>query len=200
MLVSAYNATAGDVPDASLPELIDAQARRTPHADAVTAGGQTLSYARLTARADRLADLLRARGAGPERFVGVVLANTSPDLVVALLAVWKAGAAYVPVDPQYPAERIRSTLSDSAPALVVTSSDLAVALPLDGVDHLLVDTVDLDGPPTGRSGPFDLDRAANVIYTSGSTGVPKGVVVQHRSLAAYVIRAGGAYAGIDGVS
>ncbi|MDU0294852.1 amino acid adenylation domain-containing protein, partial [Saccharothrix longispora] len=200
MLVSAYNATAGDVPDASLPELIDAQARRTPHADAVTAGGQTLSYARLTARADRLADLLRARGAGPERFVGVVLANTSPDLVVALLAVWKAGAAYVPVDPQYPAERIRSTLSDSAPALVVTSSDLAVALPLDGVDHLLVDTVDLDGPPTGRSGPVDLDRAAYVIYTSGSTGVPKGVVVQHRSLAAYVIRAGGAYAGIDGVS
>ncbi|MFE7122418.1 amino acid adenylation domain-containing protein, partial [Streptomyces sp. NPDC057654] len=141
------------------------------------------------------------------RFVAIVLPR-SADNVVAMLAVLKAGGAYVPVDPEYPDERIAFTLTDAAPAIVVTNGELATRLP----DACAADKLLLDNPETVEalaSGPTDVERLAPLsvrhpaymIYTSGSTGVPKGVVVEHRSLGAYAVRAREAYAGaVAGVS
>ncbi|MGI5392237.1 amino acid adenylation domain-containing protein [Streptomyces sp. CA-251251] len=159
------------------------QVALSPGAVAVSCDGVSLSYGELDARANRLARLLVERGAGAERLVAVAL-ERSADLVVALLAVVKAGAGYVPVDPSYPAERIAYVLDDAAPALLVTTRE---ALPEQVGD---VPTILLDDPVTvadlaGRSADALADvvvRAedpAYVIYTSGSTGRPKGVVVSH---------------------
>ncbi|ANB09091.1 hypothetical protein SAM40697_5134 [Streptomyces ambofaciens] len=155
----------------------------SPEAVAVSCDGVALSYGELDGRANRLARLLVERGAGAERLVAVAL-ERSVDLVVALLAVVKAGAGYVPVDPSYPAERIAYVLKDAAPALLVTTRQ---ALPEQVGD---LDTVVLDDPETvtdlaARSAGVLADvvvraeHPAYVIYTSGSTGRPKGVVVSH---------------------
>ena len=109
-----------------VPEMLEAQADRTPDAQAVAWAGGTLTYAELNARANRLARLLIERGAGPESLVAVLLPR-SADLVVALLAVLKAGAAYLPVNPDYPAQRIGLMLDDAQPALVLTSGTVDVA-------------------------------------------------------------------------
>ncbi|MFD3471226.1 amino acid adenylation domain-containing protein [Streptomyces sp. NPDC058682] len=175
-------------PAGLLPDLFEAQVARTPNAPALVEGESTLTYAELNARANALAHDLIAAGAGPERLVGVVLPR-SADLVVALLAVAKSGAAYVPIDPEYPAERIGFMLSDAAPELVLADSRTAAAVPA-GVRVLLV-TAERGAATTD---PRDSDRraaltAANpayVIYTSGSTGRPKGVVVAHSSVAVYL--------------
>ncbi|MDT0470288.1 AMP-binding protein, partial [Streptomyces gibsoniae] len=137
-------------------------------------------------RADRLAHELVARGAGPGELVAVALPR-STDLVVATLAVVKAGAAYLPLDPGYPADRIAYMLDDAAPALVLTTTGVAAAL--DAVTthpHLLLDTAAplLAGRPTGpvsTAAPHPADTAYT-IYTSGSTGRPKGVVVPQGAL------------------
>ncbi|MBC2875430.1 MULTISPECIES: non-ribosomal peptide synthetase [Streptomyces] len=183
------NATAHPFPDAALGELFERQAARTPDATALIAGAEELTYAALDARADRLARLLTARGAGPETLVALALHRTA-DLVAAVLAVLKSGAAYLPLDPDYPAERIAAVRRDARPALLVTTSD--VALPGDGPGTPLV----LDDPavraelaalpdrdPAGPRPRVDPLGAAYVIYTSGSTGAPKGVVGVHRGLA-----------------
>ncbi|QKV94271.1 amino acid adenylation domain-containing protein [Streptomyces sp. NA02950] len=175
-------------PRALLPELFQTQAARTPDAPALTEGALTYRYAELNVRANRLAHELIARGAGPERLVGVVLPR-SADLVVALLAVVKSGAAYVPVDPDYPAERIAFMLADADPALVLTAPSAAGAVP-DGLPVLDITraagTVERDPTDTDRRAPLAADHPAYVIYTSGSTGRPKGVVVAHRSVAVYL--------------
>ncbi|MFJ2444035.1 amino acid adenylation domain-containing protein [Streptomyces sp. NPDC087658] len=176
--------TAIDVPVRSLPALFEEQARRSPDAPAVVCG-DTLSYGELNARANRLARHLAECGAGPERLVAVKLPR-SVDLVVALLAVLKSGAAYVPVDPEYPAERIAVILEDARPALVINEEWLAQA------DVSAFDEGDLE--------PVDLSWPAYVIFTSGSTGRPKGVVIEHRSVGAYVGRAREVYPHTAGVS
>ncbi|OAR23477.1 hypothetical protein A8W25_29100 [Streptomyces sp. ERV7] len=183
------NDTAHEVPRTTLAGLFEAQAARTPHAVAAVAAGTELTFADLNARANRLARALADRGAGPERLVGLALPRT-PELLVAVLAILKSGAAYVPVDPDYPAARIAHLVADSAPVLVVTTTGLATALP-DGTPTLL-----LDAPATlaslaahsgddlrddERGAPLDPLNLAYVIYTSGSTGVPKGVAVQHQN-------------------
>ncbi|MEU8786631.1 amino acid adenylation domain-containing protein [Streptomyces sp. NPDC048637] len=162
----------------ALPALFEEQVRRRPAAPALTFGDTTLSYGELNARANRLARLLVARGAGPERLVALVLGR-SADLVVAVLAVLKSGAGYLPLDPSHPEERVRQVLADAAPVLVVTGEPLAVPVPqivLDGSDPAArypADDLGLDVDP---------DTVAYAIYTSGSTGAPKGVVVSHRNV------------------
>ncbi|MGN9762080.1 amino acid adenylation domain-containing protein, partial [Streptomyces sp. SD31] len=184
-ILTQWNDTAHEVSDATLPRLLAAQAARTPDHEAVAYEGSSLTYAELDGRADELARSLVARGAGPERFVAVAVPR-STELVVALLAVLKSGAAYVPVDPGYPADRIAHILHDAGAMLVLTTSDTEERLPDDGTPRLV-----LDGPapapapePAGAAPAPALDprHPAYVIYTSGSTGRPKGVVISHRSI------------------
>ncbi|RII13774.1 Dimodular nonribosomal peptide synthase [Streptomyces sp. YIM 130001] len=165
----------------TLPDLFERQAARDSSAPAVTCGSTTLSYGDLNARANRLARALVRRGAGPERTVAVVLPR-SPELVVALLAVSKTGAAYLPVDPDWPAERRRTVLDDARPVYVLDSAESGD--PSDAGDF---GDFGGSGDPTAdlhdseRTAPLTAGHAAYVIYTSGSTGRPKGVVVPHRS-------------------
>ncbi|MGW5767327.1 amino acid adenylation domain-containing protein, partial [Streptomyces tendae] len=199
-----WNDTAHDVPDATVLGLFRAQADRTPQAPAVTSAGRTLTYAELDARSSRLAHLLAEHGAAPERFVAIALPRDC-DTVVALLAVLKTGAAYLPVDPDYPAERIAFMLADTEPALLLTTRELAPGIPDSGAPRLLLDdpahTGDLAArPATAPTVPIPPGLPAYVIYTSGSTGRPKGVVIEHRSLGAYLQWARDAYPAMTGTS
>ncbi|WP_367126086.1 amino acid adenylation domain-containing protein [Streptomyces phytohabitans] len=186
---SAYGERDADPEPATLPALFGTWARRTPAAPAVTHGATTLTYAELDARADRLARALRDRGAGPERLVGLVL-ERSVDLVVAVLAVLRSGAGYLPLDPAHPEERLRRVVAEADPVLVVTDRPLPVPQP-----QLPVGTEPYATDPTHATDPTapaaDPDRplpephpdsTAYVIHTSGSTGRPKGVVVTHRNV------------------
>ncbi|ROO87214.1 non-ribosomal peptide synthase protein (TIGR01720 family)/amino acid adenylation domain-containing protein [Actinocorallia herbida] len=179
----ALAGTALAVPDTTLATAFETVADRAPDAVAIEDGDRTLTYAELDGRANALAARLAALGAGPERLVAVLLPR-SADLVVAALAALKTGAAYLPIDPGYPAERIAFTLSDAEPVAVVALDDLA--LPAGAPPRLA---------PDGRSTPERparadrADAAAYVIYTSGSTGAPKGAVVPHRAVAALLAAA-----------
>ncbi|MFI2608324.1 non-ribosomal peptide synthase/polyketide synthase [Kitasatospora sp. NPDC018619] len=164
-----WNATALPVEAVGHPELLRRRAALTPHALALVAGEERLDHAALEARADRLARQLIARGAGPERLVALRLPRTA-DLVVAVLAVWKAGAGYLPLDPALPEERVRYLLEDARPALLLDEETLR-ALPAP------------DPGDTAPLAPPDPATTAYVLYTSGSTGRPKGVAVPHRALA-----------------
>ncbi|MFD4874524.1 amino acid adenylation domain-containing protein [Streptomyces sp. NPDC058420] len=173
------------VSGAALPELFEAQVARAPGATALTHGGQALSYGELNARANRLARLLRSRGAGPDTRVAVVL-ERSAGLVVAILATLKVGAAYIPVDPGYPPERITSLLKDSVPLLAVTDTASAGAVS-GGVPVVVSDDPGTAEWLAGLSGAnltpgVDARQPAYVIFTSGSTGRPKGVAVTHGSV------------------
>ncbi|XVQ87758.1 amino acid adenylation domain-containing protein [Microbispora siamensis] len=161
-----------------VPELVASAVRA--HRDSCAVGD--LTYGELDARAGELAALLQARGVGPGDVVGVLLGMT-PDAIAALLAVWRAGAAYLPLDPAHPGERLAFMLDDSGAALVLTSSDLAGPLP-PGVPVAYTSQAVAGSAPAPV--PLTGDAAAYVIYTSGSTGTPKGVVVEHRNLAARV--------------
>ncbi|MGW5177090.1 amino acid adenylation domain-containing protein [Streptomyces sp. NPDC004082] len=155
---------------------------RTPHAVAVSGSGRTLTYAQLDARASALARRLRAAGVTRGSLVGVCLDRT-PDLAVALLAVWRAGAAYLPLDPSHPRARREFTVTDSGVEWIVT--DTATRAAVEGLPARVV-TLDADAPHTPADGD-DLrpapDDLAYVIYTSGSTGRPKGVEITHGNLA-----------------
>ncbi|GAA3438553.1 non-ribosomal peptide synthetase [Kutzneria kofuensis] len=176
-LLTGVNATGRVVAPAALPELIEAQAARTPDAIAVLAD-TTLTFAELDRRANRLARRLIAAGAGPEKIVALALPR-SLEIIVAQLAVLKTGAAYLPVDPAYPAERIEFMLADAKPVLVVTMPDSNVpsGFVMDGSEESCSDE------PVTRS--LSPSSPAYVIYTSGSTGRPKGVVVTHAGLASF---------------
>jgi amino acid adenylation domain-containing protein/non-ribosomal peptide synthase protein (TIGR01720 family) len=190
-----WNDTDREVASVVLPELFEAQVARSPNLPAVVFAGGTVSYAELDARANRLARLLIQRGAGPERIVALALPR-SVEIVVAQLAVVKAGAAFLPVDPDHPAERIRFMLADAEPVLVITLDEFVAQLPcLEGIAVLAVDSAEMistleqlpDGVVTDveRAAPLLLQHPAYVIYTSGSTGQPKGVVVSHGGLTSF---------------
>ncbi|MFF4218479.1 amino acid adenylation domain-containing protein [Streptomyces nondiastaticus] len=203
-ILHEWNDTACEEPAGTLPELFEARAAGSPDAVALVHEDEELTYAGLDARADRLAALLAARGAGPEQIVAVALPR-SADMVVAVLAVLKSGAAYLPVDPAHPADRIAYVLADARPALLLTTSDVARELPAgEGIERLLLDgTGDHEpagGDPSGARTPGAVPplpllpaHPAYVIYTSGSTGRPKGVVVSHRSAGAFAVRVASAY-------
>ncbi|WP_270171314.1 non-ribosomal peptide synthetase [Paenibacillus sp. SYP-B4298] len=165
-------------------ERIAEQAKRTPDAIALLCGDESLTYLELERRASQLASYLQRQGAGPGALVGLYC-NRSTEQAVALLAVLKAGAAYVPLDPEYPQERIAYMLSDAKLSLLLTTSVLASALPQTGVRLIMLDKAaeeltsePIDKPYTGVTQA----HPAYVIYTSGSTGTPKGVVISHHAL------------------
>jgi amino acid adenylation domain-containing protein len=167
-----------------LPDLVEAQARRTPTAAAVVHEGESLTYAELDARANRLARALQDAGVGPE-VPAAILLERSIALPVSLLATLKAGGACLPLDPAYPPLRLTRMLQDARPPVLVSSEGLAARLPERAGQVILVDrdrsTIERqasDRPPRGVS-PDDL---AYLIYTSGSTGEPKGVMLTHRGL------------------
>ncbi|MEG5263209.1 non-ribosomal peptide synthetase [Pseudomonas sp. JDS28PS106] len=167
-----------------LPELLDHQARQSPHLTALVWEEGSLDYAGLHARANRLAHYLRDKGVGPDVPVAIA-AQRSPQLLVGLLAILKAGGAYVPLDPDYPRERLAFMLADSGAELLLTQSALLGHLPaVEGVSVIAMDTLNLDGWPSSAPGlHLQGDNLAYVIYTSGSTGQPKGVGNTHAALA-----------------
>jgi amino acid adenylation domain-containing protein len=176
-----WNETAHPFPaEALLHEPFEAQARLQPDAVAVETVLESLSYAELDAAANRLAHALRAQGAAPGVLIGICLPRKA-SLVVALLAVLKAGAAYVPLDPSYPEERLARVADDAAPTLILTEASLAPRFTSRRL--LVLDAVDLTSLPSSpvprTAAPSDV---CYVIYTSGSTGMPKGAVLQHRAV------------------
>ncbi|MEC3975543.1 non-ribosomal peptide synthetase [Amycolatopsis sp. H20-H5] len=161
-VVRSWNSTAHVTPKVTVPELFRAQSAATPGAVAVLFEDDQVSYAELDARVERLAGRLARLGAAPERVVAVELPR-SVDLVVALLAVLRTGAAFLPIDPDYPPERVAHLIEDARPVL-------------------LLDEVNITGESASPLGPVSGSGAAYVMYTSGSTGKPKGVVVSHQAL------------------
>ncbi|MFE2179018.1 amino acid adenylation domain-containing protein [Streptomyces sp. NPDC059455] len=177
-------------PDVTVPDLVQRWVGEKPDAVAVVFGDVSLTYRHLGERTDRLARALAGRGVGPESIVAVVL-PPSADVVVALLGVLKAGAAYLPIDPDYPAERIEFMLRDAAPALVLTTERASARLPRI-CPHVMLDDLDQvpDAPEAPGTHPDAMgtgrpDQLVYVIYTSGSSGVPKGVAITHRDLVAF---------------
>ncbi|WP_344500127.1 amino acid adenylation domain-containing protein, partial [Streptomyces enissocaesilis] len=185
LLARGTGETAGFT-DAPVCRLFEEQARWTPDAPAVGLAGTSLGYAELDARANRIAHHLRASGVGARSVVGVLL-DRGPDLLASLLGVWKAGAAYVPIDPSYPAERIAAMLDSAGAGSAITHS--AYEDRFGGVGLLVVDRdreLVASRPATRPDRAEDGDALAYVIFTSGSTGRPKGVAVTHRGLANHV--------------
>ncbi|WP_171074144.1 non-ribosomal peptide synthetase [Nonomuraea basaltis] len=179
----------------SVARLVERQARRTPEASAVVAGRERLSYRELDERANQLAHLLRTRGIGRDDRVGVCL-DRGPAVVEAVLAVLKAGAAYVPVDPLNPPERVAAAFADAGVGAVLSERGLAGKVPDTGVPVILLDAdraTILRRPTTAPAQSAGPDDAAYVIYTSGSTGAPKGVEVPHLALANYTLHAAELY-------
>ena len=179
-------------PYATITELFEAQAELAPGAIAASYEGQLLSYGDLNGRANRLARLLMDQGIGPESIVALALPR-SLDMIVALLAVLKAGAVYLPLDPGYPLERLAYMLEDTQPSCILTDAGLASALPDSGTAERII----LDAEDTIRriavyssANPADSERSgtltplspAYIIYTSGSTGRPKGVMIPHQNV------------------
>ncbi|MGX1567697.1 condensation domain-containing protein, partial [Streptomyces sp. NPDC055509] len=196
-LLGEFNDTARAVPVGTASELFEAQVARTPDAVAVICGDARVSYGELNARANRLARVLVKRGVGPERLVGLALPR-SVDMVVAVLAVLKAGGAYLPIDTDYPGERVAFMLEDAEPVCVLTTGEVASRLPAwDAGRVLCVDDpavmaaaesmAEVDLTDQDRSGALLLTGLAYVIYTSGSTGRPKGVSVTHTGLASLTV-------------
>jgi amino acid adenylation domain-containing protein len=201
--LDAWSGTDAPYPAArGIHDLFAEQAARTPDAVALVCGGETLSYAELNARANRLAHHLSRMGVHRESRVGICL-ERGPALVAAILAVLKAGGAYVPLDPRYPAERLAFMLADCAVPVLVTQDSLAGRLRVRAGTGVV--RVDADGAaiaaepshdPAGGTGGRGL---AYVMYTSGSTGTPKGVAVEHRSVVRLVRGAAWARFGPDEV-
>ncbi|MFG3577296.1 non-ribosomal peptide synthetase [Micromonospora chersina] len=202
LVLGAWNDTAHEVPAATVVDEVQRQAAATPDATALVCDGVPLTYAELNTAANRLARLLVSRGAGSETRVALALPR-SCELVVAMLAVLKSGAAYVPVDTGYPAGRIAYLLEDAAPALVVATPDTAALVPGDALvldGELGADQPDGDLTDADRRSPLRPEHPAYVLYTSGSTGRPKGVVVEHRAVTAYLAWARHTYPGLAGVA
>ncbi|WP_431931472.1 amino acid adenylation domain-containing protein [Micromonospora sp. RP3T] len=183
-LLAGWNDTAADFPrDETLHGPVEERAATTPDAVAVTIDGTSRTYAELNAEANRIAHRLRAAGVGPETLVGVC-AERSVELVAGLLGVLKAGGAYLPLDPEYPADRLAFMVTDADAPVVLVQSHLRDVLPATSATVLDLDdaTVWADQPvtdPTPVAGP---EHLAYVIYTSGSTGRPKGVPNTHRGI------------------
>ncbi|QHZ48659.1 non-ribosomal peptide synthetase [Bacillus sp. NSP9.1] len=184
-IVEEWNATALEAPtDKTINELFEAQVRRTPDRGAVVYNGRKWTYRELNARANRLARLLMEKGAQPEQRIGIMV-KPSLEMAAGVLAILKAGAAYVPIDPDYPAQRIGYVLQDCGAELLLTQTDVTVPEEFNG-EVLLLDTMmseevvkEDEMNPQSAVKP---DNLAYLIYTSGTTGQPKGVMVEHHSL------------------
>ncbi|NVJ28107.1 amino acid adenylation domain-containing protein, partial [Myxococcus sp. AM011] len=185
-LLTAWNDTSGIPHVASLIHRpVEAQVARKPHAIAVSDGVSSLTYAQLDTRANQLAHLLRQHGVTPGSSVGICL-DKSLDMAVAVLASLKAGASYLPLDPNYPSERLAFMLEDSSAPVVLSHSSLRASLPAESTARLVLVDTEADAlsaqPPHAPQLALSPESPAYVIYTSGSTGRPKGVALPHRAL------------------
>ncbi|MGG4419306.1 non-ribosomal peptide synthetase DhbF [Bacillus subtilis] len=191
-MVTDWQSVSEKIPHACLPEQFEKQAALRPDAIAVVYEDQALNYAELNERANRLARMLISEGVGPEQFVALALPR-SLEMAVGLLAVLKAGAAYLPLDPDYPADRIAFMLKDAQPAFIMTNTKAANHIPpVENVPKIVLDDPELaeklNTYPAGnpknkdRTQPLSPLNTAYVIYTSGSTGVPKGVMIPHQNV------------------
>ncbi|MCZ8521356.1 non-ribosomal peptide synthetase [Paenibacillus caseinilyticus] len=180
LLLERFNDTGADYPrEQTIHGLFEAQAARTPDRVAVVMERERLTYRELNGRANRLARVLRERGAGVDTPVGI-LAERSPEMIVGLLAILKAGAAYVPLDPEYPQERIRYMLEDSGASLVLTTLG---DVKLGQTEIIRIQEAVSSAVPSGNPEPVGTSRSlAYIMYTSGSTGRPKGVMIEHHSV------------------
>ncbi len=196
-LLHTWNDTTAPIPPACLPELFQAQVAATPEAVAVVFGDTRLSYAQLNTAANHLAHTLIDRGIGPEVLVALALPR-STEMIIALLGVLKTGAAYLPLDPDYPPARLVFMLTDAHPALLITTTQTTDCVPDDTTTprlvlddpHTLVvldSYADTDPTNTDRTGRLLPQHPAYVIYTSGSTGTPKGVLVSHAGISSLVV-------------
>ncbi|WP_038885290.1 non-ribosomal peptide synthetase, partial [Serratia marcescens] len=182
-LLHGWNRTERDYPlDQTLAALFEQQVRRTPDATALVSGAESLSYAQLNARANRLAHALIARGVGPDSRVAVC-AERGLHMVTALFGILKAGGAYVPLDPAYPGERLQYILQDADPVLLLADAAGRAALgepatPQLALEAALPDTLSAENPERRAQA----SHLAYVIYTSGSTGKPKGAMNEHRGV------------------
>jgi amino acid adenylation domain-containing protein len=186
-----YNSTKIEWPQEKFAhELISDQARRSPEAVAVIYEGEQVTYYELNDRAVRLANCLRGLGIGPETVIGLCM-DRSTDLVVSLLAILKAGAAYLPLDPSYPQARLSFMLEDAGARALLTQAHLRSRLPQSGDMHVM--DVSAQWAFISQTAALECetmlspDNLAYVIYTSGSTGKPKGVMLRHGSLANYLL-------------
>ena len=186
-ILQDWNATAQEYPqDKGISELFEEQVRQAPGAIALAFGAETLTYAQLNDRAERVAMALRARKVADEEVVGVYL-ERSPEMIIGLLGILKAGGAYLPLDPTYPQERLAFMLQDSGTRLVLTQNNLLQSVPAKTAEPLCVEDLLNEAPQSANQG-LDLrgskpatsagQRLAYLIYTSGSTGKPKGVLIQ----------------------
>ncbi|WP_092535120.1 non-ribosomal peptide synthetase [Amycolatopsis arida] len=190
-LTDQWAAADETVPTETVVDLLAEQAARTPDAVALVFGPRRLTYAELDARINRMARLLLARGAGPERVVALALPR-SVEMVVALFAVLRTGAAYLPLDLDHPADRLRMMIADSAPLCVLSTTAVGLVEDAVNLDDPAVraelaalpgdEITDTERPAFARDLPHRLEFPAYVIYTSGSTGRPKGVVTPYRGL------------------
>ncbi|MFC5743612.1 non-ribosomal peptide synthetase [Dyella tabacisoli] len=183
-LLVDWNRTANPLPVNNLPDIFAAQVARVPDAVAAAAGGQSLTYRELDAQANRLAHHLQALGVGPDVLVGLCV-ERSLHLLVATLAIIKAGAAYLPLDPDYPTERLAYMLNESMAPVLVTQATLVDRLPSHWGTLLVLEEEAADiaqQPATPPSHALQPDHLAYVIYTSGSTGIPKGIAITHRNV------------------
>ena len=184
-VVAEWNDTAAPLPEATAPELIVAQASRTPDAVAVVYGDAVLSYGELVARAGRFAWYLRQAGAGPETVVGLCL-ERGAELVIAVVGVWLAGAAYLPLDPAYPPARLEAMLAGSRAVLLAGTGAVLGEVPTGRVRVIELDdrgvAAQIAGMPPLPAVPLRAGQAAYVMFTSGSTGRPKGVAANHGGL------------------
>ncbi|MBF6570846.1 MAG: amino acid adenylation domain-containing protein [Candidatus Binataceae bacterium] len=180
-----FNQTASPFPDdVCIHRLFEEQVERTPERVALTFENQHLTYAQVNARANQLAHYLRGRGVGPEARVAICM-ERCVEMVVALLGILKAGAAYLPIDPAYPKQRLAFTLEDAGARMLLTMAPLRERMPEQGVHLICLDTESESIARENSANPLILATAGNlayVIYTSGSTGQPKGVMVEHRGL------------------
>lgn len=185
MLLVEWNATHTPYPaDQCVHDLISDQAAHTPEAVAVVYQDQRLTYRELNRRANQLAHHLRGLGVGPDRLVGVYL-DRSLDLLVAVLGIWKAGGAYLPLDPTFPRERLAMMLNDAAAPVLLTQADIQADAPAHTGQVVCIDTdwsTIARQPATFPAHAAQPGHLAYVIYTSGSTGRPKGVMIEHRSV------------------
>jgi non-ribosomal peptide synthetase component F len=181
-LLVEFNDTAADYPrDKTIHQIFEEQAEKNPDKTALVLTGETMTYRQLNERANRLARRLRDSGVGPDDVVGLIV-DRSFEMIVSIFAVLKAGGAYMPIDPDYPAERIGYMLDNSGAKILLTKRALIKGA------HYDVPVIELEDPscwlsdssnPDSVSKPTDL---AYIIYTSGSTGRPKGVMIDHRTL------------------
>ncbi|UHC63916.1 non-ribosomal peptide synthetase [Bacillus sp. FCW2] len=192
-VLESWNDTRKAEKQKSLPELFYEQAVKTPDRPAIITENEELSYAELNKRANQLAGMLKEKGLGPEQFAALLLPR-SQELAVSMLAVLKTGAAYLPLDPDFPSERITYMLKDAQPACLITTMELSGRMPEDSdAKRIILDDPDTvktvvaqnaDFPAQAECSPL---HPAYIIYTSGSTGKPKGVVVTLKSVSNFLL-------------